>query len=205
MNIAEYWQLYQHHWADLLRERRGLVPDHPLPVATTWSVSFQREEERNPAAADLLRLLAFLAPDAIPEEIMTAGASLLGPVLAPVAADPLLFNQAVEALRAYSLVQRDPKEKSLSVHRLVQAVLQDTLEAMQRRTWAERAMRAVNVAFQDVEHDTWPQCERLLPHALLAAQYIEEDQVSRSEAGYLLYPRDAQRDKLKQRGEKIDR
>ena len=35
-----------------------------------------------------------------------------------------LFNQAIEALRAYSLVRRDPKENTLSIHRLVQAVLQ---------------------------------------------------------------------------------
>ena len=44
-------------------------------VATTWSLSFERVRREMPCAADLLRLCAFLAPDAIPEEIITEGAS----------------------------------------------------------------------------------------------------------------------------------
>jgi len=186
-NLTDYWHLYQQNRATLLRERRGLITDHPSPVATTWSVSFQRVEERNPAAADLLRLLAFLAPDAIPEEVLTMGASHLGPVLSPVATDTLLLNQAIEVLRAYSLVQRDPKVKTLSVHRLVQAVLQDTLSETECRSWAERAMRAVNAAFPPAKHDTWTQCERLLPQALALAQAIEQNQLISEQAGRLLH------------------
>ena len=186
-DLAGYWHLYQQHRADLLRERRGLVPDHPAPVATTWSLSFERVAAKNPAAADLLQLCAFLAPDAIAEEILTAGASVLGPVLAPVAAEALLLNQAIEALRAYSLVQRHPREKSLSIHRLVQAVLQDALEKPERLGWAERAMLAVNAAFPEVEYGTWAQCERLLPQALTVAQGIEQHQLQSREAGRLLY------------------
>ena len=88
---------------------------------------------------------------ASPEEILTAGASLLGPVLAPVAADPFLLNQAIEALRVYSLVRRDPKGKTLSIHRLVQAVLQDRLSETESRAWAERVLLAANAAFPQVE------------------------------------------------------
>ena len=186
-NLAGYWPLYQQHRTVLLRERRGLAPDHPAPVATIWSLSFARVEEKNPAAADLLRLCALLAPDAIPEEILTAGASFLGPVLAPVGTDAWLLNQAIEALRAYSLVQRDSTGKSLSVHRLVQAVLQDTMGETERRVWTERAMRAVNAAFPDMEYSTWAQCERLLPQALAAAQAIEQHRLLSEEAGRLLY------------------
>jgi tetratricopeptide (TPR) repeat protein len=187
MDLVGYLQIYQQYRADLLQQRGGLVADHPAPVTTTWSLSFRRVEERNPAAADLVRLCAFLAPDAIAEEILTAGASVLGPVLAPVAVDAFRRNQAIEALRAYSLVRRDPKEKTISVHRLVQAVLQNTLEEAERRSWAKRVVLAVNAAFSHPEHSTWPQCERLLPHALLAAQYIETDQIISEESGRLLH------------------
>ncbi len=185
-DLADYWQIYQRHRAALLRERRGLVADHPEPVATTWSLSFLRVEEKNPAAAELLRLCAFLSPDAIPEEILTEGASSLGPVLAPVTADPFRLNQALEALRAYSLVRRDPKEKTLSIHRLVQAVLQETLEEKERHIWRERVMLAVNAAFPHAKHNTWSQRERLLSQALLAAQFIETDQFISEKAGHLL-------------------
>jgi tetratricopeptide (TPR) repeat protein/transcriptional regulator with XRE-family HTH domain len=185
-SLLEYQQLYQHHRAALLGERRGLVNDHP-PVATTWSLSFQQIEKRNPAAADLLRMLAYLAPDAIPEEILTAGASLLGPVLAPVAANAFLLNQAIESLLAYSLIRRDSKGKALSVHRLVQAVIQDELEDAERSTWAERAMLAVDAAFPHAEYATWQQCERLLPQAMIATQLIERYQIVGAEVGRLLY------------------
>jgi tetratricopeptide (TPR) repeat protein len=186
-NLADYWHIYEQHRAELLQRRGGLVVDHPEPIATTWSLSFQKVEEKNPAAAELLRMLTFLSPDAIAEEILTAGASQLGPMLAPVAADPLLFNQAIEALRAYSLVQRNPARKTLSTHRLVQAVLQETLEEEERHTWRERAMLAVNAAFPHADHEAWSQCERLLSQALFATQSIEQDQVRGREPGRLLY------------------
>ena len=38
-----------------------------------------------------------------------------------------LLNKAIAALGAYSLIRRDPAEKTLSVHRLVQAVLRDAM------------------------------------------------------------------------------
>ncbi len=187
MDLADYWHLYQQHRGDLLLHRGGLVADHPAPVATTWSLSFQRVQEKNPIAAELLCLCAFLSPDAIPEEILTTGASFLGPVLASVAADTLRLNQAIEALRAYSLVRRDPKEKILSIHRLVQTVLQDTLERAEKQLWAERAVYAVHAAFPWVEHATWPQCERLLPHALLVAHSIEMNHIIGEAAADLVH------------------
>lgn len=185
-NLTHYWLIYQQHRADLLQQRRGLVADYPSPVATTWSLSFQRVEEQNPAAADLLRLCAYLSPDAIPEETLTAGASLLGPTLAPVAADVFRLNQAIETVRACLLVRRDPKEKTLSIHRLVQAVLQDAMEEEERHCWAERAVLVVNAAFPVVEHSSWLQCERLLPQALAAAQLIEQHHLIHEQVGHLL-------------------
>jgi len=185
-NLTTYWQLYQRHRTDLLRERGGLVGDHPLPVATTWSVSFQRVEARNPTAADLLRLLAFLAPDAIAEEIITQGAPHLGPRLAPVAAEPYLFGQAMEALRAYSLVRQDPHAHTLSMHRMVQTVLRDSLTAEERKQWAMRAVLVVNATFPEVEFASWTRCERYLPQALACAHWVEKEQIASLEAARLL-------------------
>jgi len=188
-SFAEYRTLFQTSRKRLLQRRIGesIPTDHPASVTTTFRLNFQQVQQRSDPTADLLRLLAFLAPDTIPEEILTADASQLGPTLAPVAADIFLLNQAIELLRAYSLVLRDPKEKSLSVHRLVQAVLQDTLEEEERRTWRERAMLAVNTAFPHVEHQVWSQCERMLSQALFVAQSIEQDQLRGEEAGRLFY------------------
>jgi len=150
-SLSDYLALYTQRRTALLRRRGGLVADHPEPVATTWSLSFEKVQQANPAAADLVRLCAFLHPDAVPEEIMTEGASKLGPVLEPVASDPLEWNAAIEALRNYSLIRRDPEAKTLTIHRLVQAVLKDGMDEETQRQWAERTVQAVNEAFPDVE------------------------------------------------------
>src|SRR5437588_582599 len=81
-------------------------PDYPYTVASTWSLSFRQVEQANLAAADLLRLCAFLDPDAIPAAMITAGAAFLGPVLEPVACDVFRMNQAIGVLRRFSLVRR---------------------------------------------------------------------------------------------------
>jgi tetratricopeptide (TPR) repeat protein len=173
--LAKYEQRYKRQRGKVLAERRGdLVKDHPLPVATTWNLSFEQVEQRSPMAADLLRVCAFLAPDAIPETIMTEGASQLGPHLAELGADADGLDEAVEVLRAYSLVRRDAEQETLSVHRLVQAVLRDQMGQEEQRQWAERVVRATNAAFPEVEHRTRLVCEKLLPHALIGASLIEQ-------------------------------
>src|SRR5205823_5787390 len=60
------------------------------------------------------------------------------------------------------------------------------LTAAQRRIWAERAVRAVNRAFPYIGLKTWPLCERLLPHALAAAAWMEAEGLAFAEAGRLL-------------------
>jgi tetratricopeptide (TPR) repeat protein len=184
--LAAYQQIYQRHRTDLLAQRRAQGADHPEPVASTWSLSFARVEETNAAAADLLRLCAYLAPDAIAEEILTQGAEHLGPVLGPVAADAFLLGQAIEALRAYSLVGRDPGLQTLSVHRLVQAVVRDALDAAGRQIWVERVIQAVHAALPPVEHANWPQWERLLAHAQACAAWMDPQEIHLQEAAEVL-------------------
>ncbi len=69
--LLRYLELYQTRRQALLKRRSKLPTDHPEPVATTWSLSFQQVEQANPAAAELLRFCAFLHPDAIPEELIS--------------------------------------------------------------------------------------------------------------------------------------
>ncbi|MDQ2887901.1 MAG: tetratricopeptide repeat protein, partial [Chloroflexota bacterium] len=113
----------------------------------------------------------------------TAGQS----ALSSLATDPLLFNQAIEALRAYSLLTRDPRTQTLTVHRLVQAVIQDSLPTEAAQQWQQRAVLAVSAARPDVtDVKQWPACERWLPHALLCATWIEQLPISSPKAVLLL-------------------
>src|SRR5262249_4100182 len=90
-SLTGYRAIYQSHRAALLRAQHTLTQEHPEPVATTWNISFERVAKQNLEAIELLRLCAHLAPDAIPEELLVEGASVLGPPLEAVCTDAYLF------------------------------------------------------------------------------------------------------------------
>ena len=185
-SLVEYQRLYHIRRAALLHERGGLVADHPDSVATTWSLCFQKIEQSNPSAADLLRFCAFLHPDAIPEELLATGVQYLRSSLQPLATDPLLLNKAISTLGAYSLLQRNATENTLKIHRLVQAVLRDNMDTAVQREWAIQVVCVVNAAFPAVMFTTWQQCERCLPHALECATLIDQWDLMLLEAASLL-------------------
>jgi tetratricopeptide (TPR) repeat protein len=173
-SLSEYQSLYQSHRIELLRERGGLLHDYPEAVATTWSLSFQRVEERDEAAADLLRFCAYLAPDALPETIIQIGAQHLGPHLQGLAGDRIAFNKALKTLGAYSLTIREPNTKTLRMHRLVQAVLKDSMDEQDKNQWATRVIRAVNHAFPEPESKNWVQCQQFLAQVPACIQLAED-------------------------------
>ena len=185
--VSRYLEEYRKGRTDLLNRRGGLVKDHPASVAATWSLSFEKIERANPAAADLLRLCAFLNPDAIPEEIITQGAKYLGPHLQVVATSQRILDEAVMALRAYSLIHRSIDNRLLSIHRLVQAVLKDNIDQSAQQIWAERAVLAVNEAFPRVKFAAWALCERHLTNAQVCVALIEQYRVTTPETAHLLY------------------
>src|SRR5258708_14493004 len=125
-SVAEYVQRYTQKRHDLLA-RPGMSSDHPHSVVATLRLACQRVGEQHPAALELLHCCAFLSSDAIPEELLLAGADRVGPVLGPAVADGAEFDRALAMLRLVSLVQRHPDTHMLSVHRLVQVILQEEM------------------------------------------------------------------------------
>lgn len=172
--LDDYLRMYHQRRFALLNERGGIVSDHPQPVATTWALSFTCIRDTNPAAEDILRICAFLQPEAIPEEVLFKGAHYLGPSIQLLAADPFAFHQALKALRAYSLIQRHPGTRMLSVHQLVQAVIIDEMDQATMLLWAERVVKAVDTCLPLVDHTTWATYEQYLAHAQKCVMLIEQ-------------------------------
>src|SRR5207245_11751946 len=139
---------------ELLRE--GKPETYPLPVAMTWRPSIQRIEQEQPAAADLLRLCAFLAPDDIPISVLRGRARELPDRLGEALEDEIGWDDALGALRRYSLVQWQPD--GLRVHRLVQWVVRESSDADARRHWLAAAVRLLSAAIPSDVHnpDWWP-------------------------------------------------
>jgi tetratricopeptide (TPR) repeat protein len=187
-SFGDYLQLYQDHRKDLLARRGHQTTNYPDAVATTWSLSFQKIEQANPAAAELLRLCAFLAPDRIPEELIRDGLVYWSPQLGYAVADLFAFNQMIEELLKFSLVQRLVETRMFSIHRLVQAVQRDTMEPVVQRQWAERIVRALDEVFPDHPDNTatWPQFRRYLDQVQACSGLISEYALLLIEAADLL-------------------
>jgi tetratricopeptide (TPR) repeat protein len=142
-------------------------------IATTWKVSLERLRAETPAAEELLTVCAFLAPDDLPRALLTDHAGLLPDRLAAAVADPLGFQQALGALRRYSLAALTPE--AVGVHRLVQAVVRHALDPDHTQVWAATAVELVLSGFPDQAEDVgaWPMAARLLPHALAATDHAQ--------------------------------
>ncbi len=186
--FADYLQVYQDHRQALLARRGEQATNYPASVATTWSLSFQKIERANPAAAELLRLCAYLSPDRIPEELIKDCTAYWSPLLQQAATDRFTFNQMIEELLTFSLVKRLVEDQMLSIHRLVQAVQLETMEPGEQWQWARRVVLAVNEVFPHDPHDTatWPQCLRYLEQAQACDTLIRQHQFVLTEAADLL-------------------
>jgi tetratricopeptide (TPR) repeat protein len=186
-SVSDYLQRYRQRQDLLLKRRGGPGKDHPEPVATTWSLSFERVEQTDPLAAELLRCCAFLAPDAIPEQMIVDGSSKLGTLLQPVAENTLLLDEALGTLLRFSLVQRKRDEGTFAIHRLVQAILRGSMDKKKQRQYAEKIVKTINLAFPDVtDYRNWPRCQQYLPHAQVCVDLIVTWEFTFKEAGRLL-------------------
>jgi Domain of unknown function (DUF4062) len=171
-SLARYLQSFRQRRGRLLA--RGEPTGYTETVATTWSLSFTQLEGSSPQAADLLRLLACCAAEAIPVRLLLQPRPGLADdlngegaqVLTPLLEDELAVDDALAALRRYSLVT-PAGDGSVSVHRLVQAVTLDQMPAELAEMFRRAAAALIEAA---IPADTqlpaaWPVYALLLPHA----------------------------------------
>jgi hypothetical protein len=134
-------------------------------VASSWAVAFDRLAEDDPAALQLLRLLAWLAPEPVPLTLITDHADLLPAELAAIATDPLALAKTTATLRSRAMVRTTPG--TLLLHRIPAALLRT-----RDNEWA--AATVVRLLNQTVPGDpwnnpgVWPAWRQLLPHVMVA-------------------------------------
>jgi tetratricopeptide (TPR) repeat protein len=182
-----YLDLYRARRIELLGQRDVLGEADHASVTTTFSLAFERAEAMSPASGDLLRLAAFLGSDDIPRELLTKGAKYFGGRLGAALRGDQGANSTIAAAHHWSLLDHDLASDTFSLHRLVQLVIRESMDAKQQRIWAERAMLGVYSAFPDPQDiSTWPRCVRLAPHAQAVAEWIDRLSINTAEAGLLL-------------------
>ncbi|MFD9369176.1 tetratricopeptide repeat protein [Streptomyces sp. NPDC060020] len=154
-----YLNLLARHPADMYRQAAVAAPAEHT-IASIWNVTLDQITTRQPEAADLLRTLAWYAPENIPT------------ALARGFDDSPAQNAAIGLLAAYSMISPNPATGTLSVHRLVQALARtpdpdDPHRAPDRIERArERATGNLYTALPATWGDpaTWETWRTLVPH-----------------------------------------
>lgn len=96
-------------------------PRRDATIATVFDLSIAAVAEHSPAAAELLEICAYLAPEPIPLDLFAAHEDLLPGPLAGVVSDELAFADVIAVIVDYSLAKHT--RTGLQLHRLVQAAL----------------------------------------------------------------------------------
>ena len=184
ISFADYLVRLKENRKELLSKGKPL--NYPDSVATTWEISFCAVQKENPAAGDLLNLLAFLAPDAIPRSLLEEGAKLLPEPLSSCVRNSGRLDDCIALLNRYSLISA--ADNLISIHRLVQAVVQDRLSPEDQKKWAESALRMVNDAFSFSQYDqkTWEKCSEIFSSAFYVSEHAQRYEALLQETAHLL-------------------
>ena len=138
-------------------------------IATPWAISLSRVANTNPASRQLLDICAVLAPEAVPQTLLTRHPEKLPRPLASVATDELLFTEVVDTLVDYSLLRRT--ERGLLLHRLIHAATLGKLRshAISYLTTQERVLELLRSGLPTLlkaERGAPIEWRALLPHVL---------------------------------------
>jgi tetratricopeptide (TPR) repeat protein len=186
MPVRSYLAAYQRRHQQLLAKGRALA--YQGQVDTTWQLSIDELTRSDPAGVELLRLCAFLAPEAIPLDIFTPKVGLLPEALAAAAAadgeDGV--EEAAGACYRYSLVARD--DTGIRVHRLVQAIVLARLSTPDRQAYNVAVAKLLAATFPEEPDDPkrWTCCAQLLPHVLAVADHAQAIGVAEATSAVLL-------------------
>jgi tetratricopeptide (TPR) repeat protein len=166
MPVAQYLDLLDTQLTRILKENPPF--GYQYPAAATWRLSLDRLRERMPAAAKLLELCAFFGPEPIPMNLINSPRFVS--VLLPYNSDLhelVVMGQVIREIGRYALARIDSgQDGSLQLHRLVQAVIRDTLpaaEKIENEHHVHETLAAVNPGDPD-RPDNWPVYSELRPH-----------------------------------------
>lgn len=132
--------------------------DSERTIARIWHLTLDRLAD-TPLAGDLLRTLAWYAPDGIPRDLLDE------------AAEPAELSASIGRLVAYSMVTHN-HDGTLTVHRLVQALARTPdpydphrgPEAIDHARSQAAAHLAKAFPTDADQPSGWPRCRALLPH-----------------------------------------
>ncbi|MEV0390433.1 FxSxx-COOH system tetratricopeptide repeat protein [Nonomuraea sp. NPDC050643] len=166
MPSEEYLRLLKEQTASLLSE--GKPSEYPVSMTAAWGLSVAKLKEFLPEAMELLRCCAFFGPEPIPRAVFRPVRGPVRPEITELLADPIRLSKAISRLGRYALVRIESEtgERTLQVHRLIQALLREELPAdLQEEIRLEVHSLLVGADPGDpINPDHWPRYDALLAH-----------------------------------------
>jgi tetratricopeptide (TPR) repeat protein len=168
--FAAYLEEFQARYASFDREQRA-EPGYGRTIAATLALALDKlkgtDQEGNGPAEVLLARCAFYAPNRIPRGL-----------LADESLDAETLGAGLLTLRRYSLVETE--SGAVTVHRLVKIAVRDRLTLDEQTEYAEHAIQKLCVSFPEEPQDVknWPECRKLVDHALNTIDRATDLQVS---------------------------
>jgi tetratricopeptide (TPR) repeat protein len=141
-------------------------------VTAAWSVSVAKVRQQLPPAEELLRVCAFFGPEPIPRDVFRRGTQATGTRISDLMQDSILFARAIRELGRFALITIGGR--SISVHRLVQALLRGELDRDEQSSYRHDVHKILAAAAPPGPADDrlWPRYRELLPHVTSAATEV---------------------------------
>jgi tetratricopeptide (TPR) repeat protein len=143
--------------------------DYPVPVATTWTISFEALRDRSPAAVRLLQLCSFLAPEPVSMALLRSDEMIQALIPYDEALrDRMMIGRVVREVGRFALARVDAASSTLQVHRLVQSVIRSRMsEAEQEQACHEvhRVLVGARPRAGDTDDpENWPRYDQIWAH-----------------------------------------
>ena len=164
MSVEEYLRLLKEQVAAIMAE--GKSSDYPLSITAAWKLSVQTLAQHQPEAVTLLRCCAFFGAEPIPRDLLPRGAhAVTDETLSDLLSHPIKLARAIRELGRFALVKIDGR--TISVHRLIQALLRDELSPEQRSMFRTQAhlILATGAPRNPDDNGQWQRYAELVAHA----------------------------------------
>ncbi|HWM15334.1 MAG TPA: FxSxx-COOH system tetratricopeptide repeat protein [Microbacterium sp.] len=165
MPVSEYLSVFDEKVAEILST--SAPTGYEMPVAAAWNVSFDVLEKRNPAAHQLLQVCAYFAPEPITRSLFNGVRGIsMSKELGIALRDPIQLGRAIRDINRYSLAKIDHRANTLQLHRLVQVVLRNRMDAETQEEWQHVAhsLLANLDPNEPKSSDWWSRYQDILPH-----------------------------------------
>ncbi|MFH9126359.1 FxSxx-COOH system tetratricopeptide repeat protein [Streptomyces griseoaurantiacus] len=167
MPVATYLSLLDDRLTKVLNDTRLPERDYPRSAAATWLLAVEELRRINPAAAEMLEICAFFGPDPIPMRVLYGRAVTEALTLGEgEPRDEMTIALLLRAINRFGLARSDQTSATLTVHRLVQAVIRDQIpkeDRFQIRAVVHAALVEAAPGDPDAQ-ENWERYAELLPH-----------------------------------------